>query len=148
MIHSEGSYYEFGKLQWEKDRSSAFDFQTSLTFGLGTELYRDEVQFLNGEVGLGVRYSKESLPPHDNTTEAIGTVAAHYERKLTPTVNFSQDLGFDYGSSSNTLRSRTALAMTMTERLSGLFSYDYKQISADLGDTHSSLTSFGLKYSY
>ncbi len=148
MIHSEGSYYEFGKLQWEKDRSSSFDYQTSLTAGLGSELYRDEIQFFNGELGLGVRYDKNSLPPHDGNTEAIATVAAHYERKLTPTVNFSQDLGYDYGSSTNTFRSRSALSLTMTEHLSGLFSYDYKKISADLGDSHSSLTAFGLKYSY
>jgi len=148
MMHSEGSYYEFGKLQWEKDRSSSFDYQTSLTAGLGSELYRDEIQFLNGELGLGVRYDKDSVPPHHGNTEAIGTAAAHYERKLTPTVNFSQDLGYDYGSTTNTFRARSALSLTVTEHLSGLFSYDYKKISADLGDSHSSLTAFGLKYSY
>ena len=31
MTHSEDSFYEFGKLQWEKDLNSAFDYQTSLT---------------------------------------------------------------------------------------------------------------------
>ena len=148
MMHSEGSYYEFGKLQWEKDLSSAFDFQTALTVGLGSELYRDELQLLNGELGLGVRYDQDRLPPRHHTTEPIGTAALHYERKLTPTVNFSQDLGYDYGSSTNTFRARSEITMTITERLSGLFSYDYKKISADLGDSQTTLTSFGLKYSY
>ncbi|WP_162818046.1 DUF481 domain-containing protein [Aquirhabdus parva] len=148
MMHSEGSFYEFGKLQWEKDRSSAFDYQTSLTGGIGSELYRDDVQFLNGEIGAGVRYSVEDLPPQKDKTEAIGTLAAHYERILTKTVSFTQDLGYDYGSSSNTFRSRSALSMMMTDKLSGLFSFDYKKIKSDLGDSDSSLTAFGLKYSY
>ncbi len=148
LMHSEGSFYEFAKLQWEKDLSSAFDYQTYLTGGIGTELYRDDVQFLNGEIGAGVRYSVDRFPPKDDNTEAIGTLAAHYERILTKTVNFTQDLGYDYGSSSNTFRSRSALSMMMTDKLSGLFSFDYKKISSDQGDSDSSLTAFGLKYSY
>lgn len=148
MTHSEDSFYEFGKLQWEKDLSSAFDYQTSLTLGLGKELYRDDTQFLKGEIGAGVRYSVDRLPPQDATTEAIGTVAAHYERQLLPTTRFTQDLGFDYGSSSNTLRSRSALSITMTEKLSGLVSFDYKKINADLGSSSTTLTAVGLKYNY
>ncbi|WP_410210763.1 YdiY family protein [Aquirhabdus sp.] len=148
LMHSEGSYYEFGKLQWEKDLSSAFDYQTYLTGGIGSELYRDDVQFLTGEIGAGVRYSVERQPPKDDKTEAIGTLAAHYERTLTKTVNFAQDLGYDYGASSNTFRSRSALSMMMTDKLSGLLSFDYKKISSNEGDSNSSLTAFGLKYSY
>ncbi len=148
MTHSEGSFYEFGKLQWEKDLSSAFDYQTSLTVGLGKELYRDDLQFLTGEIGAGVRYEVNRLPPQDATAEAIGTVAAHYERQLLPTTRFTQDLGFDYGSSSNTIRSRSALSVTMTDKLSGLVSFDYKKINADLGSSSTTLTAIGLKYSY
>ena len=148
MTHSEGSFYEFGKLQWEKDLSSAFDYQASLTLGLGKELYRDDVQFLTGEIGAGVRYNVDRLPPQDTTTEAIGTVAAHYERQLLPTTRFTQDLGFDYGSSSNTIRSRSALSVAMSEKLSALVSFDYKKINADMGSSSSTLTAVGLKYSY
>lgn len=148
MTHSEGSYYEFGKLQWEKDLSSAFDYQTSLTAGLGKELYRDDVQFLTGELGAGVRYDVERAPPQNTSTEAIGTVAAHYERQLLPTTRFTQDLGFDYGSSSNTIRSHSAVSVMMTDKLSGLVSFDYKKINSDEGNSRTTLTSVGLKYSY
>jgi putative salt-induced outer membrane protein YdiY len=149
MMHSENTgYYEFAKLQWEKDRGSSFDSQTALTLGLGSVLYRDEVQLLNGELGLGARYDIDRIPPHNSTTEAIATVAAHYERKLTPTVNASLDLGDDYGSGSNTARAHAELSMTISEHLSGLFSYDYKQIDAKIGDSRAALTSFGIKYSH
>ncbi|MBC7751266.1 MAG: DUF481 domain-containing protein [Candidatus Saccharibacteria bacterium] len=148
MTHSEGSYYEFGKLQWEKDLSSAFDYQTSLTAGLGKELYRDDVQFLTGELGAGVRYDVERAPPQRTSTDAIGTVAAHYERQLLPTTRFTQDLGFDYGSLSNTIRSRSAVSVMMTEKLSGQVSFDYKKINAGGGNSRTTLTAVGLKYSY
>ncbi len=148
MTHSEGSFYEFGKLQWEKDLNSAFDYQTSFTVGLGKELYRDDIQFLTGEIGAGVRYEVDRLPPQDAKTEAIGTVAAHYERQLLPTTRFMQDLGFDYGSSSNTIRSHSAISVKMSEQLSGLVSFDYKKINADIGSSSTTLTSVGLKYSY
>lgn len=148
MTHSEGTFYEFGKLQWEKDLNSAFDYQTSLTVGLGKELYRDDVQFLTGEIGVGVRYEVDRLPPQNATTEAIGTVAAHYERQLLSTTRFTQDLGFDYGSTSNTIRSRSALSVLMTDKLSGLVSFDYKKINADMGSSSTTLTAVGLKYSY
>jgi putative salt-induced outer membrane protein len=148
MTHNEGSFYEFGKLQWEKDLTSAFDYQTSLTAGLGKELYRDDVQFLTSEVGAGVRYDVDRLPPQDSQTEVIGTVAAHYERQLLPTTKFIQDLGFDYGSKSNTIRSHSALSVMMTDKLSGLVSFDYKKINADIGSSRTTLTAVGLKYSY
>jgi len=148
MTHSEGSFYEFGKLQWEKDLTSAFDYQTSLTVGLGRELYRDDAQFLTGEIGAGVRYDVDRLPPHDSKTEAIGTVAAHYERQLLPTTKFIQDVGFDYGSQSNTIRTHSALSVMMTDKLSGQVSFDYKKINADIGGSRTTLTAVGLKYSY
>jgi putative salt-induced outer membrane protein len=148
LTHSEGNFYEFGKLQWEKDLSSAFDYQTSLTAGLGKELYRDDIQFLTSEIGAGVRYDVERLPPQNTTTKAIGTLSAHYERQLLPTTKFIQDLGFDYGSNSNTLRAHSALSVKMTYELSGLVSFDYKKINADEGNSRSTLTSVGLKYSY
>lgn len=148
VTHNEGSFYEFAKLQWEKDLSSAFDYQASLSLGLGKELYRDSAQFLTGEIGAGVRHNVDRLPPQDSTTEAIGTVAAHYERQLLPTTRFVQDLGFDYGSSSETFRSRSALSVAMSDKLSGLVSFDYKKIEADSGDSSTTLTTVGLKYSH
>jgi len=148
MIHSEGTFYEFGKLQWEKDLSSAFDYQTEATVGLGKELYRDQVQFLTGEVGAGVRYSKQNAYPQDGRTDAIGTVSGHYERKLTGTTTFTEDLGYDFGATSRTFRSRTGLSIAMTDRLSGLLSYDYKKINASEGNSYTALTSVGVKYVY
>jgi putative salt-induced outer membrane protein len=148
VTHNEGSFYEFAKLQWEKDLSSAFEYQAALSLGLGKELYRDSQQFLSAEIGAGVRYNVDRLPPKDATTDALGTFAAHYERQLLPTTRFVQDVGFDYGSSSNTIRSRSALSVAMSDKLSGLVSFDYKKINADSGGSSTTLTTVGLKYSY
>ncbi len=148
LTHSEGTFYEFGKLQWERDLTSAFADQTSATLGLGRELYKDQIQLLTGELGAGVRYDIDRAPPQDTKTEAIGTVAAHYERQLLPTTRFTQDLGFDYGSSANTIRSHSALAVMMSDKLSAQLSFDYKKINSDIGGSTTTLTAVGLKYSY
>ncbi len=148
MIHSEGTFYEFGKLQWEKDLSSAFDYQVDATVGVGKELYRDPVQFLTGEIGAGVRYSKEDAPPQQGHTDGIGTLSGHYERTLTKTTTFTEDMSYDYGSTSRTFRSRTGLSIAVTDRVSGLLSYDYKKIFSSEGDSYTALTSVGVKYVY
>lgn len=149
LMHQQGEHaYQFAKLQLEKDLNSAFDYQASLTGGVGYEFLKDDIQLLTGEVGAGVRYSKDRAPPQDTRTEALGTLAVHYQRKLTDTTHFTQDLGYEYGAESSTFRSKTSLAMAISKQISGLVSYQIKDISADEGNSRDALTSIGLKYSH
>lgn len=152
LVSAKGIYqatptvYQFAKLQAEKDLGSAFDYQALFTVGLGHEFLRDDVQLLTAEAGIGVRYSKERFAPQDSSSELLGTLGAHYERKLSASTQFSQDLAYEYGKDSSVIRSRTAVNVAISKQISGMVSYQLKRTSADAGDSRDGLTAIGLKY--
>ncbi|UXZ04939.1 DUF481 domain-containing protein [Moraxella nasicaprae] len=149
VLHrSSPTVYQFAQLAGEKDLGSAFDYQATATAGLGMDILKDSRQSLTAEIGAGYRHSKERYAPHDKHNEAIGTVAAFYEYQINPTVRFNQDLGYEFGKDSRTLRSRTSLSADLTDRIAGVASYSIKDISADSGDSRISLASFGIRYKH
>lgn len=145
--YSTDTFYQYGRVQLEKDLNSAFDYQANLTTGLGYEVLRDDLQFLTVEAGLGVRHSKQKLAPRDTTNESLGTVGLAYERKITDTLKFNQDLAYEYGEDTQILRSRSAFSAALSKNISGIVSYQLKDTMSDTGDSRDGLTSIGLKYS-
>lgn len=145
--YSTDTFYQYGRVQLEKDLNSAFDYQANITAGLGYEVLRDELQFLTIEAGLGVRHSKQKLAPNDTTNESLGTVGLAYERKITDTLKFNQDLAYEYGEDTQILRSRSAFSAALSRNISGIVSYQLKDTMSDNGDSRDGLTSIGLKYS-
>ena len=149
LLHrSSPTVYQFGKLTAEKDLSSAFDYQITTTIGLGKDVIKDDVQSLAVEVGAGYRYSKERYAPRDDIGEAIGTIAAFYQYQINPTVRFNQDLSYEVGKDTQTLRSRTALSADLTQSFAATASYHVKDLRSDSGDSRDSLVSLGLRYKY
>lgn len=149
LLHrSTDTIYEFAKLQGDKDLSSNFDYQVSLTGGVGIDVLKDEKQTLTAEAGAGYRYSKERYEPYDDFNEVIGTVAAYYEYKFNDKVKFNQDLSYEFGDKSQILRSRSSIGANLTDTVSGLVSYQIKDTQADVGNSRDSLLSVGLKYIY
>lgn len=147
LLHrSTDTVYQFGKINAEKDLSSAFNYQISTTGGVGLDILKDEKQSLSTEVGAGYRFSEKKAGGNNN--EIIGTVAAFYQYQITPSVRFNQDLGYDYGQDSQTFRSRTALTTDLTQHFSAFASYNLNDIKADAGDSRDSLLSLGLHYKY
>lgn len=145
--YSADTFYQYGRLQLEKDLNSAFDYQGNLTAGLGYEVLRDDLQFLSTEAGLGVRHSKQKLAAQDTTNEFIATAGLAYERKINDTLKFNQDLAYEYGEDSQILRTRSAFSAALSQNISGLVSYQLKDTRSDDGDSRDGLTSIGLKYS-
>lgn len=149
LLHrSSETVYQFAKLTAEKDLSSAFDYQLSLTGGIGKDFIKTDTQTLSAEIGAGLHHSKERAAPQDTLDGAIGTVAAFYQYQITPSVRFNQDLSYEYGDEAQTLRSRTALSADLTQSFAAVASYNIKDTSADAGDSRDSLLSLGLRYKY
>jgi len=144
--YSNATFYQYGRVQLEKDLNSAFDYQANLTAGLGYDVLRDEVQFLTTEAGLGVRHSKQKLAPRNTSNELLGTVGLAYERKITDTLKFNQALAYEYGADTQILRARSAFSATLSQYISGIVSYQLKDTLSDDGDSRDGLTSVGLKY--
>ncbi|WP_353172132.1 DUF481 domain-containing protein [Acinetobacter rudis] len=148
LHRSSDSIYQFAKLQGDKDLSSKFDYQISLTAGIGMDILKDEKQNLTGEVGAGYRYSKERYAPHDDFNEAIGTVGLYYLYKFNERVNFNQDLSYEFGDKAQILRSRSSVSASLTDSISGLVSYQIKDTQADVGNNRDSLLSVGVRYTH
>lgn len=148
LHRSSDTIYQFAKLQGDKDLSSSFDYQVSLTGGIGVDILKDQKQNLTAEVGAGYRYSKERYEPRDDFNELIGTIGVYYQYKFNERVNFNQDLGYEFGDKSQILRSRTSIGASLTDSISGLVSYQIKDTQADVGNSRDSLLSVGLRYVY
>lgn len=146
--HQSATTYQFAKLQWEKDLSSSFDYQTSLTGGLGYDFIKTEKQSLSGELGAGYRNSKDREPPKQDHHEAIGTAALFYERAITPSLKFQQDLGYEYGEEAGIFRSKTALSAAINSHFAAQAGYQLKQVNATQGNSRDSFVSLGLKYTH
>ncbi len=149
ILHrSTNTVYQFVKLQGDKDLSSHFDHQMSLTGGMGVDIYKDKNQTLIGEAGMGYRYSKEHDMPYDDLHEMIGTIAVYYEYKFNDKVRLNQDLSYEFGDKSQIFRSRSSIGASLTNTISAIVSYQIKDTQADVGNSRDSLLSVGLKYIY
>lgn len=143
--------YQFLKLQGDKDLMSKFDYQVGLTGGAGLDIIKSEKQELTGEVGAGYRYSK--LEPvgsqqASDYNELIGTMALFYQYKFNDVVSFNQDLAYEFGNKAQTFRSRSSVSAMLTSSVSGLVSYQMKDLQADQGNSSDSLFSVGLRYQH
>lgn len=143
--------YQYLKLQGDKDLRSSFEYQLGVTAGAGFDLLKSEQQELTAELGTGYRFSKledQAQHKHSDYNELIGTTALFYQYKFNEVVSFHQGLGYAYGVKSQTLRSRSSINAGLTKTISGLVSYQIKDLRADDGDSRDSLLSVGLRYSH
>ena len=151
LLHrSTDTTYQYAKLQGDKDLSSSFDYQVALTSGAGLDVIKTAKQELIAEAGAGYRYSKinhdSSRSSSNDYNELIGSLGMFYQYKFNDMVKFNQDLGYDFGDKSQTLRSRTSVSASLTTAVSGLVSYQIKNLQADSGNSRDSLLSVGLRY--
>lgn len=125
--YSEDSYL-FARLRYEDDEFSGYEYQASVTFGVGSRLIEDEHQLLDASVGLGGRSIKNS---ETGTTEDEGIVIGEllYEFKISPTATFSQTLLVENGAENTYSQSETALRTRINGNLAAKFNYLVKRNS-------------------
>lgn len=140
-------HYVFAKLQAEKDLSTAYDYVLSPTVGYGRTLLKDQRQSLVAEIGVGGQYLKNKFTD-DSDFEALGTLGGEYRLKVNDSVNFEQDLSFEYSESLRTMRSRTAVLAKLSDNISGQVSYTIKDADGDNIDTKDTISSVGVRYTH
>ncbi len=122
-------FFAFGGLRYEHDLFDGFQYQASLTGGLGYKFLDLESDKLTVQVGAGYRRLRpESLTkdgngavvsrlPMDATGEAIATVGADYSHRFTPSTTLTNKFLVEYGSSDTLAHDEIALAVKMSNRL-------------------------------
>jgi len=138
--------YMFGRVNWRKDRFSAYDSQVTESVGYGRRLIDTGVHILNAEVGVGARQAERN----DGVTEddVIFRGGADYRWKFSETAEFRQDLVIESGKSNTYLESITAVKAQLIGALALVASYTIKNNSDVLPGTEKTDTWTALSLEY
>lgn len=138
--------YLFGKVQWEKDLQTEYDYQAFFAVGYGRQIIKTDTMFLSSDLGAGVRYNKIDATG-ESDSEALGNFALKYEWNFRKGGRFNEDLSVETGQSGTVLRTRTALTFDLTDVLGLNLAYETKSDSgpSEVADT---LTTVGLNYRF
>lgn len=135
--------YVFGRLNYETDKFSGYDYRVSEVLGYGRRvLHRDDMT-LDLEGGPGARQSKLETGGSEN--EMILRLAGNYVWQITPHSRFTQALSFDVGEDATITKSITAVQARIVDNLSLKLSYTVENTSAvpagvDKTDTETAAT--------
>jgi putative salt-induced outer membrane protein len=124
-----GDLFAFGGLRYEHDLFDGFQYQASVTAGMGYKLINSDDTKLTAQVGAGYRRLRPetidkddtgqviSRTPLDATGEAIGTVGIDFSHAFTKTTTFTNKFLMEAGSSDTLLHDDLALTVKMSDKL-------------------------------
>jgi putative salt-induced outer membrane protein len=121
--------YTFGGLRYERDMFSGFQYQASVTGGLGYKFFDTDKTKLDVQVGAGYkRLRPEDLlfgptgavvqrTPLTAESDAIGTLGVNYSQAFTATTTLTDKLLVESGSSNTLVTNALALAVKVSTKL-------------------------------
>ncbi|MFT6733414.1 MAG: putative salt-induced outer membrane protein [Polaribacter sp.] len=120
--------YAFAVLDYDDDRFSDNDYQTSLALGRGFKFAPSTTSNLDLEVGLGYRQTKKkayvtvvtnitTLFPEETINESVVRLAANYTADITENSKFEQKLSVEAGEESTVSKSYTGLSANVADNL-------------------------------
>jgi putative salt-induced outer membrane protein len=124
-----GNLFAFGGFRYEHDWFDGFQYQASVTAGLGYKFIDTVDTKLSGQVGAGYRRLRpEDIIKnvdgvvterilHDASGEAIGTAGLDFSHVVTKTTTLSNKFLVETGSANTLLHDDIALAVKMTDKL-------------------------------
>jgi len=127
--------YAFGALRGERDLFSGFEYQATLSAGIGYKFIDDAKTKLAGTVGIGYRKLRpEQLVKApsgevierikgESSGEAVATAGLNFEHQLTQTTKLLDKLLVEAGSSNTSLANDFGVQVSMTDRLALAFGY-------------------------
>jgi putative salt-induced outer membrane protein len=133
-----GDLFVFGGLRYEHDLFDGFEYQASLTGGLGYKLVNTDDTKLTAQVGAGYRRLRPEIidkdadgqvisrTPLDATGNAIATVGVDFSHAFTKTTVLTNKFLMEAGSSNTLLRDDLALTVKMSDKLALSVGYGVK----------------------
>lgn len=107
--------YWFGGLRYERDEFSGFDYQASLTTGIGYRFIDTERTKFYGQAGVGYRQLKDSLSG-EKDDEIIYRGDLGFEQQLTANTKLTDKLIVEAGATNTFAGNDLALEVKMSER--------------------------------
>jgi putative salt-induced outer membrane protein len=124
-----GDLFAFGALRYEHDLFDGFQYQASVTGGMGYKLINSDATKLTAQVGAGYRRLRPevidkdatglviSRTPLDATGDPIATVGVDFSHAFTKTTVFTNKFLMEAGSSDTLLHDDLALTVKMSDKL-------------------------------
>lgn len=121
--------FVFGGLRYAHDLFSGFEYQASVTTGLGYKFIDSDTTKLSAEAGVGYRKSQPEVLIkdaagevtqrilQDSTTDVIALVGVDYSQALSSTTTLTNKLRMESGSSNTLVTDALALAVKMSSKL-------------------------------
>lgn len=139
---SERSYL-FGRLQYEDDRFSGYNYQATEVLGYGRRLVNKDTLKINAEVGAGVR--QNNFKSGDSNSESIFLIGTDFDWKISKTASLTEALTSEIGEDRTISKSVTGLKTKINSSLSSKITYTVKHASevpvgTDKTDTELAIT--------
>lgn len=127
--------YAFGAIRGERDLFSGFDYQATLSAGIGYKFIDTEATKLAGTLGVGYRRLRPELlvkAPSgevidrikgDASGNAVATAGLAFEHQVTKTTKLIDKLQVESGSSNTSAANDFGVQVSMSERLALSFGY-------------------------
>ena len=136
--------YAFGRLSYEDDHFSGYEYQTTATLGMGYKVIKQEALHLDVEAGPGVRQS-EAEDSGDVERETTLYLSGLLGWKLSDTSNFTEELTSEIGDEITVTKSVTGLKTQVNGNLAMKITYTVKHTSevpagVDETDTETAVT--------
>lgn len=120
--------YVFGRLRYEDDEFSGYDYQTSVAFGAGSRFVENERHLFDASIGLGFRSLKDAVT-RDTEDDGIITADLTYKYKISETAAFEQTVFLESGDENTHSESNTSLTTRIAEKLAAKISFLVKRNS-------------------
>ena len=117
----------FGRLAYEDDKFSGFDYQVDFTAGYTRKLIQTDVRKLDASIGLGYRQSE--LETGGSEDEIIIRLAGDYVWQVSDNATFKQALSVEIGDFATITRSGTSLSADVLDDLALKLALDVKSTS-------------------
>ncbi|MCC7081038.1 MAG: DUF481 domain-containing protein [Burkholderiales bacterium] len=139
----------FGGLRYERDEFSGFDYQASLTTGLGYRFIDTDRTKFYGQAGVGYRQLQDSLTG-EKDDEVVYRGDLGFERVLTGNTKLTDKLIVEAGSTNTFAGNDLALEVKMSERFGLSLGYGVRYNSDPPTGLESTdtLTTVNLSYSF
>jgi putative salt-induced outer membrane protein len=132
-----GDLFAFGGLRYEHDEFDGFQYQASITAGLGYKLLDTKSDKLTVQIGAGYsRLRPEEIDkdadgavttriPGDSEGEAIGTLGVDYSHAFNKSTLLTNTLQVESGTLNTNINDKIALTVKMSEKLALSVGYGF-----------------------
>ncbi len=119
--------YIFEAFRYDDDEFSGFEYQASLSGGIGWHLIKTDETTLDLELGAG--YKQNELNNGDTEDEGIIRLAEDYKTQLSETTQLFQGLLIESGDSNTVSEGTIGLKVAMSDKLALQLSYNVRHNS-------------------